>query len=401
MLFFLYSIINIVFILFPNLIYIIYVANKQNLKENENKLLFDFSIIVSLFFIIFFNFYFFTNNMIVFLIFLLLFSLLYKRYFSAIIVSIISLEFLKISYNIDYSLFLLLFIGLFILHYLFRNKKNLFIIFYYIYSIISIFLLLSLNEINFYFNFFIDAFILYALLIILKIWIKKIRKILELQNILKEYENEKKIRESLFKITHEIKNPLAVVKGYLSMVNLKNKKKSQSYLKIIGSEVERTINLLQDFMQFSKIEINKSLFNFNTLLEETKDIVSPLLISKNISYVFKSEKNILLNGDYNRLKQVIINVIKNSIEASTNDSKIYITCYINKKSLIIIIKDSGIGMDDETLNSLFTPFYTTKDCGTGLGICLSKEIIEAHKGKIIYYSKLHKGTTAKIVLPLM
>lgn len=183
------------------------------------------------------------------------------------------------------------------------------------------------------------------------------------------------------------------------MINIDNKEKSIKYLNIINSEAERTINLLNDFMQFSKIKIEKSSFELNEILDEVKNILISLTDSKNIELNFKVEKNIIINADYNRLKQVLINIIKNSIEASKNNSNIDITCFINT-SLNIIIRDYGIGMDDETLDKLFTPFNTTKEKGTGLGVCLSKEIIEAHKGKITYNSTLNKGTIVKIVLPM-
>ena len=115
--------------------------------------------------------------------------------------------------------------------------------------------------------------------------------------------------------------------------------------------------------------------------------------------ILESLVKLIINADYNRIKQVLINIIKNSIEASKENSNIDITCYTNK-NLNIIIKDYGIGMDDEILNKLFIPFNTTKEKGTGLGVCLSKEIIEAHKGKITYNSILNKGTIVKIVLPI-
>ncbi len=353
MILFISCIINTILIIFSNFLYIIYSANKQNLKEDINKIILDAALLFSLFLIIITDKCFDIKLIITYSFIILFLSLKNKRFLVSTLILFIIGEYIYIHLNI------------------------------LTYSITNI----LMNIFIFSISYFIINYI-----------INESSKILKLKNLLKEYKKESDLKISLFKITHEIKNPLAVVKGYLTMINIDNKDKSIKYLNIINSEVERTINLLNDFMQFSKIEINKTLFNLSDLLDEAKNILISLIENKNITLNFKTEDNIKINADYNRIKQVLINIIKNSIEASFNDSIIDITCYINK-DLNIIIKDYGIGMNNETLNNLFIPFNTTKEKGTGLGVCLSKEIIEAHKGKITYSSVLNKGTIVKIVLP--
>ena len=100
------------------------------------------------------------------------------------------------------------------------------------------------------------------------------------------------------------------------------------------------------------------------------------------------------------MKQVLINILKNSTEALSDNGKIDIKSYIENNKLITIIKDNGHGMDKETIDNLFTPFYSKKSFGTGLGLCLSKEIIELHNGTIKYTSKLNLYTEVKIVIPV-
>lgn len=384
MAFFINSIINIIVITFFYLLYIVYCANKQNLKEDINKTILDISLLTSLFFIILINKFINSDFIIIYLIIILLLSLKNNRILISFIISFISIEYILININANY-LTLILFLGNILLHYFFKNRHFLNILY-------SSIILLLIYGITLHFLFLPTSYY------IIDYIINESSKILTLKNLLKEYKKESDLKISLFKITHEIKNPLSVVKGYLSMLNIDNKEKSIKYLNIINSEVERTINLLNDFMQFSKIEINKSEFILNDLLDEVKNILISLTKNKNIKLNFKTENNIELNADYNRIKQVLINIIKNSIEASHSNSTIDITCFVNK-SLNIIIKDYGIGMNSEMLNNLFTPFNTTKEKGTGLGVCLSKEIIEAHKGKISYSSIINKGTIVKIVLP--
>ncbi len=394
-------IVNIIFILFPSLLHTIYTANKQILKESENYIVLDFTITFSLLLILIYNKFFNTNYILYYFLILLMLSFIKKRGITSLIISIISLEYLAFNYNFNNILLIILFAGNIIIYFLIRKKEKYPIILFYIFSIIISFIIYySSKDFNLLY-FIINSIILYLMLLVLIVWLKKSKEILELQNVLKEYKKQKQLKESLFKITHEIKNPLAVVKGYLSMLNIDNKEKALKYIGIIKSEVERTVNLLEDFMQFSKIQLKCEKFNYNILLEEIKNLVIPLFESKGIKYEFKSEEKIFIKGDFLRLKQVIVNIIKNSVEACDKNGVVYITCFIDQKFLNIIIKDNGVGMNKETLNKILTPFYTTKEKGTGLGVCLSREIIEAHKGKLIYTSSLGKGTTAKIVLPIL
>ena len=140
--------------------------------------------------------------------------------------------------------------------------------------------------------------------------------------------------------------------------------------------------------------------NYYDLLTEAKDTILPFFNDKNITLNIESEKELLITADYNRLKQVLINILKNSTEALDQNGKINIKSYIINNKLITIIRDNGHGMDKDTINNLFTPFYSKKSFGTGLGLCLSKEIIELHNGSIKYTSKLNEWTEVKIVIPV-
>ena len=116
----------------------------------------------------------------------------------------------------------------------------------------------------------------------------------------------------------------------------------------------------------------------------------------------KEDEEVFIKGDYDRLKQVFINLIKNSMESIPKDriGIIKLRMIKKRKNIEIIIEDNGIGMNKETLNKIGEPFYTTKQKGTGLGVKLSKEIIELHKGTIKYSSILNTGTIVKVTLPI-
>ena len=123
------------------------------------------------------------------------------------------------------------------------------------------------------------------------------------------------------------------------------------------------------------------------------------LIKIKLEYKNRNDQEIYFNGDYERLKQVIINILKNACEACTENGKIEISSNLYKNYLDILIEDNGIGMDEETLKNIKEMFYTTKQNGTGLGVALSNEIIKSHNGELLFTSELNKGTKVTIRLP--
>lgn len=228
----------------------------------------------------------------------------------------------------------------------------------------------------------------------------KVSKVVELYSSLVEITKEKKLYESLFKITHEIKNPLAVCKGYLDMFDVNDPAKASRYAGIIDQEIDRTLLLLKDFSNVSKLNIDKEKMEVGMLLDDVCD-EAELILDNNIKFISDiKDDDVYIEADYNRIKQVLINVIKNSKEAITSKGKIVLKTYKKKGNYVMEISDNGIGMDKSTKDKIGTAFYTTKSNGTGLGVCFSKEIIEKHKGTMKYISKMGEGTTVKITLPI-
>ena len=203
-------------------------------------------------------------------------------------------------------------------------------------------------------------------------------KILKLHMTMKNLEKEKQIQMSLFQITHEIKNPIAVCKGYLDMFDVTNKEHSKKYIPILKEEID-----------------------INLLLEEIISSLEPLFKEKKIEVKSNiTDDEIYINGDYNRLKQVFINLIKNSVEAMINDRKhiLKIDVIEAEEDVKIEVIDNGIGIEKENLKKMKNAFFSTKQNGTGLGVYLSNEIIKAHNGKISYESNLNE-TVALVKIP--
>lgn len=398
-------ILNSILILFPMLIYGYFIAYRQNLKKEKIDVLQSAFLYISFYLAIYYEKYSSLEYQYLSIIIPVIIAYLYNNKKDALFMStIVALySFFILKYPLHVILPFLLTLFLFYKYYSKRNKSKLF------FTIGSSIIVIVSTLINALHTYNLDTVIVtcYALLIyiiciiIISIGIEEANNVINLHNNLKHFEKEKELRLSIFKITHEIKNPLAVIKGYLDMFDINDKSKSERYLSIINNELVRTLNLLNDFLEFSKIKINKQETNFNALMDEIKDILIPLFNAKRIEYYFKIESNIIVNIDAIRMKQVILNIIKNAIEACESDEGIVRTTIFKDGDLLVIsVIDNGEGMAKETLDKITTPFVTTKDYGTGLGVSLSNEIIKAHKGNLSYSSVLKKGTICKIVLPI-
>lgn len=398
-------IISAILVTFPLLIYDYFVIYSQNMKRKKRSIVLKLILYSSLYLAMFYTKNIPFNYRFVSIIIPLILTYLYKEKFTSIVINIIiinyTINYLNYSIISTFMLFFLLYLNF--NKYIKSNKNdNIFIN----NTIILVAMFQIANTIMNYSKMLlidnIHSFIIFTIIIkILNYFLSESKNVINLHMNLKEFEKDKNMKINLFKITHEIKNPLAVIKGYLSMFDVNNKEKSIKYIKIIKSEVNRSLNLLSDFMEFTKIKINTSNVIFNDLMDDIKEVLIPFFNAKNVKYNFNIEANIEINIDYNRIKQVLINVIKNAVEACPNNmGLVSTTIFKDKDYLYIFVKDNGSGMDKDTLDNILVPFFTTKENGTGLGVSLSKEIILSHKGEISYDSILGKGTTCKITLPL-
>lgn len=374
-------------VILPIMIYIIFFHIKDEINKLHNNVTLELTILLVYFLCLYVFIRVFKIEYIYYITLPIILSFIFDKYKLNIFLSIINI--FMTLYLLDINIFYLLsyYIILFTLYFIIKNKKD-FISTYTILNIIYMFLLDNYNII-----FLISIYLIYNLIILLK-------KRMKLYYTLEDIENNKLIKTSIFKVTHEIKNPLAVIKGYLSIFDPYDSEKCLKYKNILEIEVENALNVLKDFSSINHLDIKKNNINYYDLLMEAKETILPFFNDKNIKLNINSPRELFVNADYNRMKQVLINILKNSTEALSDNGKIDIKSYIENNKLITIIKDNGHGMDKETIDNLFTPFYSKKSFGTGLGLCLSKEIIELHNGTIKYTSKLNLYTEVKIVIPV-
>lgn len=398
---------DIILITFPLLFYLFYLAYSKNTNQEERDLFLNIALISSIYLTIRFKI---DDSGLISLLLLnvpLLIAYLKKSRTSILCVSALivfqyvthlqwNVAFLILEYIIYYLLY----------YYLVKEHKRtgIFVHIFLVIKLAVFTLMLVLMHDNPasshpLFKLIANGICFYLVTFFVILMFDKGREIIRLHMTLKELEQDNQIKMSLFKITHEIKNPIAVCKGYLDMFDVENLEHSRKYIPILKDEIARTLLLLQDFLCMTKVSVEKEIIDINLLLEDTLASYNLLLKSKGITLdTDLVDDEIYINGDYNRLTQVFVNIIKNSIEAMGDNGKLEVTSKLENHKIHITIKDNGSGISKENLKKISEPFFTTKQRGTGLGVSLSTEIIKAHDGKIQYFSELEKGTTVEIVL---
>lgn len=195
------------------------------------------------------------------------------------------------------------------------------------------------------------------------------------------------------KFTHEIKNPLAICKGYLEIMDNCDEIDRPRYYQIIKNEIKRTLSIINDY---SAHKLNYDYFNLKTLFYDVGNIIQ----HPDCKIIIMGDNKSYINADYNKLKQVFVNILKNAYEAKEKDKIVIVIDFILKNNNYeISITDNGIGMTKRELKKIYENYYTTKSYGTGLGIPFIKEIVELHGGTIKYFSKKNIGTKVVINIP--
>jgi signal transduction histidine kinase len=220
---------------------------------------------------------------------------------------------------------------------------------------------------------------------------------------LRESEKLSLVGELSAGVAHEIRNPLTTLKGFTQMISENTDDPSnKKFLKIMNDEINRINFIVSEFMVLSKPHIvNFSITDLSTIMNNVITLLNTQAIMKNIEIVLEMVgDSFLLKCEENQIKQVLANIIKNSIEAMPQGGKIYIKVEENDSYLEISVRDNGVGIPGENIHLLGKPFYTTKTDGTGLGLMVSKKIIQNHHGRFEINSIPNKGTTVTISLPV-
>ena len=206
---------------------------------------------------------------------------------------------------------------------------------------------------------------------------------------------------------HEIRNPLTSIKTFAQLMPEKyaDPEFRDSFSKIVVNEIERIDGLIKDLMSFSgkKAETPNNYLDLTALVDETlNNVIKKLELEKSKITIEKVYKNVKIHtfGDSKKLAQAFINIISNGCQAMKDNGLLKVNIIPKEREVDITFTDTGKGIDPDEIRSIFDPFYTKRPMGVGLGLAISKKIVEDHGGRIGVESKMLKGTTFTISLPL-
>lgn len=221
-----------------------------------------------------------------------------------------------------------------------------------------------------------------------------------LQREIQRAEKLNTLSEMAASIAHEVRNPLTVVKGFLQLMQQNKDKQSGEYLPLVLSELGRAEGIINDYLNFAKPQFDKvEVVNLKESVSDVVTLLEPLALKQNVKLKGEILAEPFLHTDKNQLKQALINLIKNAIEATESGGYVHTKLYDNGYKAVITIQDNGKGMTKEQLSRIGTLFYSTKEKGTGVGTTVSVRIIEAMNGTITFSSKINEGTKVTIKLP--
>jgi two-component system sporulation sensor kinase A len=202
-------------------------------------------------------------------------------------------------------------------------------------------------------------------------------------------------------IAHELKNPLTSVKGFIQLLRSNQVGKDLEYVDIVATELERLNMIVNEFLFLSKPqEMKFKNVNVISLMISVLKLLSPQAVMQNVQMKTNFDLDVpLIHADENQIKQVLVNLFKNAIEAMPRGGQIRVFIRNSNSGVVISVTDEGSGIPPEQIKKIAEPFYTTKEKGTGLGLMVCYKIIENHHGKISFRSQVDEGTEVMIELP--
>ncbi len=217
-------------------------------------------------------------------------------------------------------------------------------------------------------------------------------------------------------IAHDMRNPLMIVSGYVELLTGQIEQvrdlmgpefeRTSDYLDVIGQNVRRCCDLSHMWQKFGKSRLTERV---PTAMAEVMDDVvmgvAPLAASENVTIHYDIQaRDAVIHGSRAQLIRALHNIIANAIQAvSGPDARVDVCCEVDDERVSVVVMDNGCGMSREVRERIFDPYFTTKDSsrGTGLGMVITKKIVEEHQGSIAVSSTVGAGTTVTLAFPLM
>lgn len=205
-------------------------------------------------------------------------------------------------------------------------------------------------------------------------------------------------------VAHEIKNPLASIKGALEIVSDEktSSKDKEEFTGILFSEIKRMDGTITEFLNFARPKETKlRKLDLSDLIPTTIKSLEAYASNQGVTIHQDIEGGLTIKGDREKLHEMLLNLLLNAIQVSKADS--FIEVWLERQSsstALLTIKDSGKGIEKKDIDRIFEPFYTTKATGIGLGLAIVKAIMDSHNGAIEVQSVPEHGTDIKVTFPL-
>lgn len=180
-------------------------------------------------------------------------------------------------------------------------------------------------------------------------------------------------------LAHEIKNPVAIIKANIDYLRLSMPKDFNSCFNAINKELNKLNTLINDYTAILQPRLNSEIIFLEDLIYDVTEEFN-ILSKREIMFTFDLDSEIKMMGDYKKLSIMLFNIYKNSAEAIEKGGKIHTRLYSEDKDIFIEISDTGKGVPQILIDSIGTPFMTTKEGGSGLGLMICQWAVEAHNG---------------------
>jgi two-component system sporulation sensor kinase B len=247
----------------------------------------------------------------------------------------------------------------------------------------------------------------YSLIHLLIMWmitflIKHINENNAMRRELHKSEKLNVLSELAASVAHEIRNPMTVARGFMQLLNQSqvSDEKKRMYTSLVIEEIDRAQSIISHYLSLAKPQAEKiEKLDVSILSQKLANLISPYASLHGVQIDFEMEHSLWIEVNGEKLLQCLVNLTKNGIEAMPDGGTLQIKGYKYKENVMIEIKDSGVGMTNEQLERLGTPFYSTKQKGTGLGMMVSYRIIKSFGGSIDVTTQLKKGTCFIVTLP--
>ncbi|WP_147533415.1 ATP-binding protein [Bacillus marasmi] len=284
-----------------------------------------------------------------------------------------------------------------------KNQKLIFAsLVFWANTVIVILALMAQNEGKQIWFMLVFYVITWICLIVVMIIIQNVDQRLILREELQQAEKLNVISQLAASVAHEVRNPMTSVRGFLQlMVDDKNlDSQHRNYIDIAINELDHAQSIINDYLSLARPNTDEfSPINVSDEVKKTIELMTSYSNIQNIKIETEIEDDLFIKGNKNEIKQVLVNIIKNGIESMDIGGTLKVKTYESNREIKIKIIDSGKGMTRNQLKKLGTPFYTTKEKGTGVGLTISFQLVQAMKGKIRIESEQGKGTTFTLQFP--